>query len=40
LGYNVYFYENIEGGHAVTSTNKERAYIDALCYSYFLKMLP
>ena len=39
MGYKVYFYENVEGGHAVSSTNKEKAYVDALCYTYFLKML-
>ena len=39
LGYRVYFYENTEGGHAVTSTNKERAFIDALTYTYFLNTL-
>lgn len=39
MGYQIYFYENTEGGHAVTSTNKERAFIDALSYTYFLKML-
>ena len=39
MGYPVYFYENTEGGHAVTSTNKERAFIDAITYTYFLNML-
>jgi prolyl oligopeptidase len=34
MGYKVYYYENIEGGHAGSSTNEQRAKKAALEYSY------
>ena len=34
MGYKVYYYENIEGGHAGASTNEQRAKSAALEYSY------
>jgi len=39
LGHKVYYYENIEGGHGGSSTNKQYAYQYALIYSYLLKQL-
>ena len=39
MGYKVYFYENIEGGHGAAATNKELAFMNALVYSYFLRQL-
>jgi prolyl oligopeptidase len=39
LGYPVYYYENIEGGHAGSSTNDQRAKIAALQFSYLLMKL-
>lgn len=34
LGYNVYYFENTEGGHAGASTNEQRAKMYALIYGY------
>jgi prolyl oligopeptidase len=34
LGYNVYYFENTEGGHAGASTNEQRAQMYALIYTY------
>ena len=39
MGYKVYYYENIEGGHAGSSTNEQRARSAALEYSYLLMKL-
>lgn len=39
MGYNVFYYENTEGGHAGSSTNEQRAKSNALTYSYLLEML-
>ncbi|MBA3706264.1 MAG: S9 family peptidase [Bacteroidetes bacterium] len=39
MGYPVYYYENIEGGHAGSSTNEQRAKSAALEYSYLLMKL-
>ena len=39
IGYKVYYYENIEGGHAGSSTNEQRAKSAALEYSYLLMKL-
>jgi prolyl oligopeptidase len=39
LGYPVYYYENMEGGHAAATTNKQSAYQNALIYSYLWKQL-
>jgi prolyl oligopeptidase len=39
MGYKVYYYENIEGGHAGSSTNEQRAKSAALEYSYLLMKL-
>ncbi len=33
-GYKIYYYENMEGGHAGASTNEQRAKMYALIYSY------
>lgn len=39
MGFPVYYYENMEGGHAGTSTNEQRAEKDAMEYSYlFMKL--
>lgn len=34
MGYNVYYFENMEGGHAGASTNKQRAKTSALGFTY------
>lgn len=39
LGHEVFYYENIEGGHAGSSTNEQRAKSIALQYSYLYLML-
>ena len=33
-GHDVLYYENIEGGHAAASDNKQRAFMDALDYTF------
>jgi prolyl oligopeptidase len=38
LGYKVYYYEHIEGGHGA-ATNKQAALMNALQYVYFLQQL-
>lgn len=38
-GHPYYYYENIEGGHAGSSNNKQSAYNSALAYSYFKDQL-
>jgi prolyl oligopeptidase len=39
MGYTVYYYENMEGGHAGASTNEQRAMSSALGYTYlYLKL--
>ncbi len=39
MGYDVLYYENMEGGHAAATTNDQRAFIGALTYSYLLMKL-
>jgi len=39
LGHKVYYYENMEGGHAAASTNKQLALRTALSYSYLWMQL-
>ncbi|MHB8077626.1 MAG: prolyl oligopeptidase family serine peptidase [Candidatus Krumholzibacteriia bacterium] len=39
MGQPVYYYENIEGGHGLGSTNRQRAQIRALEFSYLWKMI-
>lgn len=39
MGYPVLYYENMEGGHAGSSTNEQRAKSNALMYSYLLMKL-
>jgi prolyl oligopeptidase len=39
MGYNVYYYENMEGGHAGASTNEQRAKTSALGTAYLLMKL-
>jgi len=39
LGHKVYYYENMEGGHAAASTNKQMALRTALSYSYLWMQL-
>ncbi len=39
MGYKVYYYENIEGGHGASSTNDQIARRSALEYSYLLMKL-
>jgi prolyl oligopeptidase len=39
MNYNVYYFENTEGGHAGASTNEQRAKLNALIYIYLRKKL-
>ena len=39
MGYQTYYYENTEGGHAGSSTNEQRAKSNALMFSYLLMKL-
>lgn len=39
MGYPVYYYENIEGGHAGSSTNEQSAKSNAMTFSYLLMKL-
>lgn len=39
MGYKTYYYENIEGGHAGSSTNEQRAKMNAMMFSYLLMKL-
>ena len=39
LGYDFYYYENIEGGHGGTVNQEQRALLAALEYTYFLRLL-
>ena len=38
-GHDVSYYENIEGGHGGAANNKQRAYMQALAYSYLRERL-
>ena len=39
MGHKVYYYENMEGGHAAAVTNKQRALKEALTYTYLWMQL-
>lgn len=39
LGHPVYYYENMEGGHAGAANNRQRAHMSALAYTYLWKEL-
>jgi len=39
MGFEVYYYENIEGGHAAATTNQQRAFMSALTFAYLLQQL-
>ncbi len=39
MGYKIYYYENVEGGHGGSSTNDQRAQWNALQYTYLLEKL-
>ncbi len=39
MGHKVYYYENMEGGHAAAATNKQQALRTALSYSYLWMQL-
>lgn len=39
MGYDYYYYENMEGGHGGTANQKQLAMRTALEYSYFIRML-
>ena len=39
LGYDVLYFENIEGGHGGAADNKQAAYMNALAYTYLWKQL-
>jgi prolyl oligopeptidase len=39
LGYDFYYYENMEGGHSGASNQDQLAYRIGLEYAYFAKML-
>jgi prolyl oligopeptidase len=34
MGHNVWYYENIEGGHGAAADNKQSAYLSALAYTF------
>ena len=38
-GHDVLYYENIEGGHSAASDNKQRAFMDALDYTFLWNQL-
>ena len=38
-GHDVWYYENIEGGHAGAADNSQTAFKSALSYSFLLRML-
>ena len=38
-GHRVAYYENIEGGHGGAANNKQRAYMQALAYSFLREQL-
>ena len=38
-GHDVSYYENIEGGHGGAANNKQRAYMQALAYSFLMERL-
>jgi prolyl oligopeptidase len=39
MGADVLYYENIEGGHGGAADNKQRAFMDALAYTFLWKEL-
>ena len=39
LGHDVLYYENIEGGHGGAADNKQKAFMDALAYTFLWKQL-
>jgi prolyl oligopeptidase len=39
MGYKTFYYENMEGGHAGSSTNEQLAKATALSFSYLLMKL-
>jgi len=39
LGHQVWYYENIEGGHSAASNKKQVAYKDALAYTFLWERL-
>src|SRR5262249_42631166 len=39
MGYDVLFYENIEGGHAGSANNNEAAYMESLAYTFLWNQL-
>jgi prolyl oligopeptidase len=39
LGHDVVYYENIEGGHGGAADNKQKAFMDALAYTFLWKEL-
>jgi len=39
MGYPIYYYENIEGGHGGASTNEQSAKSTAMRFSYLLMKL-
>ena len=38
-GHDVLYYENVEGGHGGAADNKQRAFMDALAYTFLWKQL-
>ncbi len=38
-GHDLLYYENIEGGHGGSANNEQRAYMDALAYTFFANQL-
>ena len=39
MGHDVLYYENIEGGHGGAADNKQKAFMEALAYTFLWKQL-
>ena len=39
MGHDVVYFENVEGGHGGAADNKQRAFMDALAYTFLWKQL-
>ncbi len=39
MGHDVFYYENIEGGHSTAANNKQRAYMSSLAYAHLYRLL-
>jgi len=39
MGHDVFYYENIEGGHSTAANNQQRAYMSSLAYAHLYRLL-